>query len=146
MSDHEGTSQPAQKPVIFETTARVRFREVDPYGHMNMACYLAHYIDHRFDGMRDVIGLGLAEIAALKVAFHTRSITIEYLRPLLADQEFRIRSYVSELKRSQCLVDLAMIAQDGQTASTAQMRIGCIDKASGRPCGWPPGLMERFFL
>jgi acyl-CoA thioester hydrolase len=144
LSDSDATP-PAAKPVIFETAARVRFRDVDPYGHMNMAAYLAYYVDHRFEGMRIFLQMGLKEIIALPVAYHTRSVNIEYLRPLLADQEFRIRSYVSSLKRSQCLVDLEMIEVDGQVASTAHMRIGCIDKATGRPCGWPPGLMERFF-
>lgn len=133
------------EPIVFETNHRVRFREVDPYGHMNMAHYLTYYADHRFEGMRRFVGLDLDAIAALPIAFFIRNVVIEYLLPLVADQEFVIKSHITELKRSQCHVAFAMIASDGRDMSTATMRVGCIDRASGRPCGWPPGLMERFF-
>lgn len=136
---------PATTPVTFETRHRVRFREIDAYGHMNMAYYLAYYTDHRFDGMRQFIGLDLKEIMDLPIAFHTREVAIQYLRPLVADQEFVIRSHVNELKRSQCYVQFAMVDMDDRPISTATMRIGCIDRATGKPTGWPPGLMERFF-
>ena len=132
-------------PIIFDTRHRVRFREIDVYGHMNMAHYLAYYMDHRFEGMRRFIGLDFREIAELSVAFHTRNVEIEYLRPLVADQEFTIRSHVSELKKSQCVVDFTMVDADEKVVSTAKMRVGCIDKAKTKPCGWPNGLMERFF-
>lgn len=131
--------------IVFESVHRVRFRDVDPYGHMNMAHYLAYYGDHRFEGMRRFIGLDLKAIAELPIAFHTRSVEIEYLKPLVADQEFKILSYVAELRRSQCYVALEMQNESSEKVSTARMRIGCIDKVTGRPCGWPGGLMERFF-
>ncbi len=130
---------------MFETHHRVRFREVDSYGHMNMAYYLTHYTDHRFEGMRQFIGLSLNEIMQLPIAFHTREVQIEYLLPLLADQKFTIRSHIKELKRSQCYVQFAMVDEDERTVSTAMMRIGCIDRQTGRPTGWPQGLMDRFF-
>ena len=133
------------KPILFETRHRVRFREVDPYGHMNMAYYVAYYSDHRFEGMREFIGLDFKGIDALPVAFHIRSVEVEYLRPLVADQEFVIRSSVVELKRTQCVVELKMTDKDEQVVSTCRMRIGCIDKATGRICAWSDGLMERFF-
>lgn len=133
------------QPIVFETRHRVKFREIDAYGHMNMAHYLVYFGDHRFEGMREFIGLDLREIEQLPIAFHIRSVAIEYLRPLLADQEFVIRSRVAELKRSQCFVDFEMLGAEGQILSTCKMRIGCVDKESGRPCGWPQGLMERFF-
>jgi acyl-CoA thioester hydrolase len=132
-------------PVVFETRHRVRFREIDPYGHMNMAHYLLYYSDHRFEGMRTFIGLGLKEIDELPIAFHIRSVEIEYLKPLIADQEFVIRSFVGELKRGSCIVDFKMLDRGLEPLSTASMRIGCIDKTTGRPIGWPDGLMERFF-
>ena len=47
----------------------------------------------------------------------------------------------SSLKEEFVMTD----AQSGVELSKARMKIGCIVKASGRPGGWPPGLMERFF-
>ncbi len=60
------------QPLVFETKQRIRFREIDPNGHLNMANYLIHYTDHRFEGMRRYLGLDYKAIAALPVAFHIR--------------------------------------------------------------------------
>ena len=114
-------------------------------GHMNMAYYLSYYTDHRFEGMRRFVGMDFKEIAALPIAFHTRNVEIEYLRPLMADQTFVIRSFVSEWKRTQLICDFTMTNEEGQTMSTAKMRVGCIDKATLKPCAWPDGMMERYF-
>ncbi len=133
------------KPIEFETRHRVRFREIDAYGHMNMAYYLLYYTDHRFEGMRRFVKMDFKELEGMSIAFHVRSVEIEYLRPLIADQEFVIRSHISEMKRSQCIVDFKLTDLDEQLVSTAKMRIGCINKQSLRPCGWPEGVMERYF-
>lgn len=135
----------SRNPVIFETRHRARFREIDAYGHMNMTHYVTYISDHRFQGMREVLGLGFKELDDLPVAFFIRQFEIEYLRQLKADQEFTIRSHVSETLRSQCYVSIAMTGDAGEQFATAKMRIGCIVKATGRPGAWPDGLMERFF-
>jgi YbgC/YbaW family acyl-CoA thioester hydrolase len=123
----------------------VRFREVDAYGHMNMGHYLSYFVDHRFEGMRLFLGMGLREIEALPVAFHTRHVEIEYIRPLLGDEQFVITSRLSELKSASCHVNFEMVNLSGQIVSSCRMRIGCIEKESGRPAKWPVGLMERFY-
>jgi YbgC/YbaW family acyl-CoA thioester hydrolase len=123
----------------------VRFREIDAYGHMNMTHYLGHYVDHRFEGMRRFAAMDLGEIDSLPIAFHTRQVEIEYLRPLLADEEFVITSRLSELKSASCHVDCEMHNLAGQLVSTCRMRIGCVEKKTGRPVPWPSGLMERLY-
>jgi YbgC/YbaW family acyl-CoA thioester hydrolase len=145
MTPADPPKPPLGAPIVFETRHRVRFREIDAYGHMNMAHYLTYYSDHRFEGMRTFLGLGTREIDALPIAFHVRHAEIDYIRQVLPDQEFIIKSHVSELGRAQCFVDLEMLDAGGQRLSTCRMRIGCIDRATQRLCGWPPGLMERFF-
>jgi YbgC/YbaW family acyl-CoA thioester hydrolase len=135
----------SRNPVIFETRHRARFREIDAYGHMNMTHYVTYISDHRFQGMREVLGLGFKELDELPIAFFIRHFEIEYLRPLMADQEFVIRSHVTEVLRSQCYVEFQLSAADDTPVATAKMRIGCIVKATQRPGAWPEGLMERFF-
>lgn len=112
---------------------------------MNMAHYLVYYQDHRFEGMRNHLRLGIEQLMSLPIAFHVRAVEIEYLRPLFADQEFLIKSYVTEWKSVQCYVALEMTDVNGDQLSSAMMRIGCIEKATGRPCIWPDGIRERFF-
>jgi acyl-CoA thioester hydrolase/thioesterase-3 len=132
------------RPIVFETRHRVQFREIDAYGHMNMLHYLTYFSDHRFEGMRRFIGLGLQEIDDLPIAFHVRHVEIDYQRPVLRDQEFVIRSHMAEIGRAQCYVALDMSDAEGQRLATCRMRIGCIDRTTQRPCAWPAGLMERF--
>ena len=133
-------------PIVFETRHRARFREIDAYGHMNMTNYVIYYADHRFQGMAEFIGLGFKELDMMPIAFHIRHVEVDFIRPIVADQEFLIRSFIGELGRSQCHVDFTMVdALTGTALSTARMKIGCIIKATGRPGGWPAGLMERFF-
>lgn len=131
-------------PVVFITQHRVRFREVDIYGHMNMAHYLTYIQDHRFEGMRKHLALGIEELMALPVALHVRAVEIEYLRPLMADQEFVIKSYVTEWKSAQCFVAVEIYDSVEEIVATGKMRIGCIEKSSNRPCIWPVGVKERF--
>jgi YbgC/YbaW family acyl-CoA thioester hydrolase len=123
----------------------VRFREIDAYGHMNMVHYLTHFIDHRFEGMRRFLKLDLPELMALPIAFHTRHLEIDYVRPLQADAVFVVTSRLTELKNATCHVLCEMHDEGEQLVSTCRMRIGCIDKSTGKPCAWPAGLMERFY-
>jgi acyl-CoA thioester hydrolase len=134
------------EPVVFVTKHRVRFREVDMYGHMNMAHYLTYFQDHRFEGMRNHLQLGIEELLALPIAFHIRAVEIEYLLPMLADQEFTIKSFVTEWKSAQCYVALHLFRSDNEMAATGKMRVGCIEKVTGRPCMWPEGIRERFYV
>ena len=79
------------------------------------------------------------KIAAADAWSLERNVEIEYLRPLMADQNFVIKSFVSEWKRTQLICDFTMTDEEGQTMSTAKMRVGCIDKATLKPCAWPDG-------
>ena len=133
-------------PIVFTTRHRVRFRDLDPYGHVNMAHYLAYYGDHRFEGMRTFLGLSFAEIESLPTAFVVRHVEIDYLQPLRGDVEFLIRSRLIDVSRVQCVVGLEMVDPDGTLEySRARMRIASMDRVAGKPMAWPPGLMARFF-
>ncbi len=138
--------QPARRPIVFETRHRCRFREMDVHGHMNMTHYVTYYADHRFEGMRTYVDLGYEQLDALEIAFHIRQFEVEYLKPLVADQEIVIRSFIGDMGRAQCTVEFEMLdALTMTTVSTARMRVACIIKATGRLGGWPAGLMERFY-
>jgi acyl-CoA thioester hydrolase len=132
------------EPIIFETNHRVKFREIDAYGHMNMSHYLTYYTDHRFEGMRRFVDLDLKRLEALPFAFHTRNISIDYIRPLFADQEFVIRSQVTEWNKVSLVVEFEMKNASDEIISKAKMKVGCIDKQSSKPGAWPTGFAEQF--
>ena len=44
----------AAAPIVFRTTHRIRFSDLDPYNHMSTARYASYFVDHRMDGLRDM--------------------------------------------------------------------------------------------
>ena len=63
-------------PKIFKTTHRCSFIELDPFGHMNTVYYLAHYIEHRFTGMREESGLDLWPKCIYQIDIHKISLSL----------------------------------------------------------------------
>jgi acyl-CoA thioesterase FadM len=52
-------------PAVFKTTHRIRFSDLDPYGHMRTAAYAAYFIDHRMDAVREQAGWGVENLETL---------------------------------------------------------------------------------
>ena len=40
------------KPIVFKTTHRIAFSDLDPYNHVSTARYATYFIDHRIDVVR----------------------------------------------------------------------------------------------
>jgi acyl-CoA thioesterase FadM len=43
----------AKVPLIFKSTHRIQFSDLDPYNHMSTGKYATYFVDHRMDGLRD---------------------------------------------------------------------------------------------
>ena len=50
-------------PVVYKSTHRIKFSELDPYNHMRTAVYSAYYVDHRKNGLREHAGWDLKTLA-----------------------------------------------------------------------------------
>ncbi len=133
------------KPVKFVTIGRASFAEIDPYGHVNTQHYLGHFINHRFTGMREVIGWDLRSLAKLPVQFVVRKIQIEFLKPLYADHTFIIESYVREFKERTCDVVLTMTLDGGGQVASCIMELACVDKKTNSSVPWPEEIVSKFY-
>ena len=40
-------------PIVYKSTHRVKFSELDPYNHAGTGMYATYYADHRMLGLRD---------------------------------------------------------------------------------------------
>jgi acyl-CoA thioesterase FadM len=136
----------SKKPITFRTTRRATFDDLDPYGHMNTSRYVAAFLEHRFDGLREVLGLGLAALAELPFSLITRRISVDFVKSIRGDEPFEIISHVAVVSETDCEVWGEMHDARGALAARFQLGIACVSKASRRPCAWPEGFMERFFL
>jgi len=132
-------------PVVYRTTHRIRFSELDPYNHMNTGVYATYYADHRMEGLRNHLGWDLKTLATLPFMVWVRRIEIDYLRPALGDEEITITSWVRDFEGPYARVECAMVNAAGQKLSGCLMTVAHVDKATNRATDWPPERAELFF-
>ena len=86
----------SKAPAVHRTTHRINFSDLDPYKHMRTAMYPAYYIDHRMAALREQAGWDLATLESLPFMTFVRKLEVEFLRPVVGDQEIAISSFVRE--------------------------------------------------
>lgn len=132
-------------PIVFRTVHRIRFSDLDPYNHVSTGNYAIYFVDHRMQGLRDNIGWDLETLAKLPFMVWVRRLEIDFLRPVQADQEVTITSFVREFSGPDALVECTMADTDGQAMSKCLMTVAYIDKATRRSAPWPPEHAGLFF-
>jgi acyl-CoA thioester hydrolase len=133
------------EPIVFRTTHRVRFSDLDPYNHMSTANYASYYVDHRMHGLRDNIGWDLQTMGTLPFMVWVRRMEIDYIRPVQGDQEITITSFVREFNGPDALIECTMADSTGRTVSRCLMTAAYVDRAANRGADWPPDLRALFF-
>jgi acyl-CoA thioester hydrolase len=138
-------SHVATAPIVFKTTHRIRFSDLDLYQHLTSAKYAAYYVDHRMQGVRDYIGWDLKTIGALPFMIWMRRMEIDFIRPVQADQEITVTSFVREFQGPDAIIECTMADTDGKTLSRCLMIVAYIDKQTNRATDWPADRAAMFF-
>jgi acyl-CoA thioester hydrolase len=134
----------ARTPMVFKTTHRVKFSELDPYNHVSTGRYATYFVDHRMEGLRDYVGWDLKTLATLPFMVWVRRIEIDFLRPAQGDQEITITSFVREFHGPDALIECTMVASGGAIVSRCLMTVAHVDKQTNRATDWPPERMAVF--
>lgn len=132
-------------PIVFRSTHRIQFSDLDPYNHMSTGKYATYYVDHRMEGLRDYIGWDLKTLATLPFMVWVRRMEIDFLRPARGDQEITITSFVNEFRGPDALIECTMVDSAGTNVSRSLMTVAHVDKKTNRATDWPPDLMALFF-
>lgn len=132
-------------PLIFSSTHRIRFSDLDPYDHVSTANYATYFVDHRMQGLRDYIGWDLATLETLPFMAWVRRLEIDFVRPAGSDQEITITSFVREFRGTDALIECAMLDAAGKPLARCLMTVAHVDKASRRATDWPPDRQALFF-
>ena len=82
---------------MHETRLRVRWSELDPYGHVNHAAYLT-YLEHARIGALESIGWGMGEIERLGRRVVVARADLRFHRSAVAGDELVITSGITELR------------------------------------------------
>ncbi len=135
----------ARVPVVFTTTHRVQFSDLDPYQHVGTARYATYFVDHRMAGLSERIGWDVATLTALPFAVWVRRLEIDFVRPVLAGLEVTITSFVREFAGPDAFIECTMSDARGKVLSRALMIVACVDKATSRGMDWPAEAVELFY-
>lgn len=134
-----------KKPIIFRTTHKVKFSELDPYNHVGTGRYATYFVDHRMQGLSEHIGWTVTALNNLPFAVWARRLEIDFLRPALADQEVTITSFVREFQGPDAFIECTMADSAGRTVSRALMIVACVDKTTSRAMDWPADAIALFY-
>ena len=117
---------------------RVRFHELDPYGHVNHGVYLNWFETARIEAM-DALGHGLAALRDRGVHLVVTEANLRFLRPAVAGDTVTIESEIADLRRATSWWHQRAV-RDGQVLAEVDVRSGTVD-AQGRPVAAPADLV-----
>jgi acyl-CoA thioester hydrolase len=106
----------------FTVDVPVRFRDLDPEGHVNHAVYVSYLELTRVEYVRRVLGVGIEDLDA--VVAH---LELDYHRPITIDESVSVALQVTELGRSSVTMAYEIRA-DGDVAATAETVMVNVDE------------------
>ncbi len=133
------------KPIIFTTTHRIKFADLDPYNHLRTALYAAYFVDHRMEGLRERIGWDLRTLATLPFMAWVRRMEIDFIQPAVGDQEITITSFVREFDGPDAHIECTMADGTGRALSRCRMIVACVAKDTKRGTEWPADAVALFY-
>jgi acyl-CoA thioester hydrolase len=81
---------------------------------MRTAAYSAYYVDHRMNGLRENVGWDLKTLAKLPFMVWIRRMEVDFIRPVIGDQEIIITSSVCEFRGPDAYIECNMIDETGK--------------------------------
>ena len=135
----------SKTPVVYRSTHRINFSDLDPYNHVRTAVYPAYYVDHRMNGLREYAGWDLKTLEKLPFMIWVRRMEVDFLRPVAGDQEITITSFVREFRGPDAHIECTMVDEAGKTVSRCLMIVAYVDKGTNRAADWPADTMALFF-
>lgn len=121
------------------TEIRVRFHELDPYGHANHGVWLNWFETARIEIMDD-LGLGPADLQARGIHLVVSQATIRFRQPALAGDVVTITSQIHDLRQATCWWH-QQARRGHDLLATIDVRSGTVDP-DGRPIRAPEDLRQ----
>lgn len=117
-----------------EIDLRVRFHELDPYGHVNHGVYLNWFETARIEAM-DALGFGLSTLRERGIHLVVTEANVRFLLPAQAGDVVTIESEIRDLRRATSWWHQRVV-RDGDVLAEVDVRSGTVDEA-GRPVAAP---------
>jgi len=133
------------KPIVYETSHRILFSDLDPYDHVSTANYATYFVDHRMASLSRRLGWDTAKLRSLPFMMFVRRLEIDFIRPARGDQDITITSFVKSFGGTDVLIECAMADANGKLLSRCLMTVAHVDRATNRASDWPADVAALFF-
>ncbi|MEZ3142395.1 acyl-CoA thioesterase [Halobaculum sp. MBLA0143] len=117
----------------FETTVAVRYRDLDPMGHVNNAVYASYLETARNDFFREAVGVELSEADAVLA-----SLSLEFHAPLAGTDPVTVLVWTPETGETSCTFAYE-VRRDGRTVAEGETVLVTVG-ADGEPAALPDRL------
>jgi YbgC/YbaW family acyl-CoA thioester hydrolase len=125
-----------------ESTAKIRFQDCDPFGHLNNARYIDYFMNARTDQIADHYGLQLLQEGQSKSWVVTKS-QIAYFAPAKLMETVCIRTRLLRAGDRSLLVEGLMLDQNNhRLKALLWMEFTYVDLHTGRSSQHPDELMQ----
>ena len=121
-----------------EFNLRVRFYELDPYGHVNHATYLQYFEAARVKWLADM-GHGLVELQEQQVHLVVTTVATRFVAPAVLDDELVIDTSLIEAKRVRAQW-AQHVRRGGELIACQRINFATVSPA-GRPIRIPESLL-----
>ena len=118
---------------------KVRFYELDPYGHLNHSAYVQLFETGRIE-MLEQAGLALHEIEKNNLRFVVSKIETAFLKPVEAGSCLTIETEILEMRRASSLW-WQQIFDETEVVATQRVRTA-ITNSDGKPIRAPQQIIE----
>ncbi len=133
---------PPAPPGIFRLERRVEWRDIDPMQHLNNAAYLS-YVEDCAVQLANHFGWSFEQWGKHGLAFVARQHRIQYLQPVLLEDELEISTWLFNVRRTSATRYYALRrAADGELMAQVVTLWALIDLESGRPTRFPASFHE----
>ncbi len=132
-------------PLTHTRTFRVRYYECDAYGHLNNTNYLRYMQEAAFDASA-AAGYDMQRYESLGHLWLARQTEIEYLRPVVYNQEVEVKTWISDLRRATCrrMYEINLAGQ-GEMVARAFTDWVYLDAKDFHVSSIPPEMASVFF-
>ncbi|MGH8481941.1 MAG: tol-pal system-associated acyl-CoA thioesterase [Nevskiaceae bacterium] len=124
---------------------RVYYEDTDASRVVYHAAYVKYFERARTEWLR---GLGFSQHGLhdrLGVVFTVANIDVDFLRPARLDDELRVAVTVEQVRGASLTFrqELFRKGEDGTPLARAQVRVGCVDVTTFRPCPLPAAFVDQ---
>lgn len=123
-------------PFRFSTMLEVRWRDLDPMGHVNNAVYFSYLEQARVHYLRE---LGAIPTDPAEIGFILAEASCQFKSPLELGERVTIHTRVSGMRNSSFVFEYRLAGKDGRLVATARTVQVCYDYRAQRPIPIPDG-------